>query len=133
MKTQFEIRSDKFPPYDDEEDIINPDLWGKRLAEYVVINLPNHNFQTEELIPEDWGWCIPIANDEFNLWIGCGHQYGAPDTFLCFIEPSKPVIRKSLKKVDTTNTVDGLAKALESIFTSDPEIKDFRWLEENEI
>ena len=33
MKTQVEFRSDKFPPYEGEEEQINPGLWGKRLAE----------------------------------------------------------------------------------------------------
>jgi len=36
MKTQVEFRSGKFPPYEGEQEQINPDLWGKRLAEYLV-------------------------------------------------------------------------------------------------
>ena len=32
MKTQVEFRSKKSPPYDGEEEQINPGLWGKRLA-----------------------------------------------------------------------------------------------------
>ena len=36
MKTQVEFRSAKFPPYEGEEEQINPGLWGKRLAEYLV-------------------------------------------------------------------------------------------------
>jgi len=35
MKTQVEFRSESFPPYEGEEDEINPGLWGKRLAEYL--------------------------------------------------------------------------------------------------
>jgi len=35
MKTQVEFRSSRFPPYDGEEEQINPGLWGKRLAEYL--------------------------------------------------------------------------------------------------
>jgi hypothetical protein len=33
MKTQVEFRSSKFPPYEEEQEQINPGLWGKRLAE----------------------------------------------------------------------------------------------------
>jgi hypothetical protein len=36
MKTQVEFRSSKFPPYEGEEEQINPGLWGKRLAEEVL-------------------------------------------------------------------------------------------------
>jgi hypothetical protein len=39
MKTQVTFRSNKFPPYDGEEEQINPGLWGKRLAEYFVEKL----------------------------------------------------------------------------------------------
>ena len=36
MKTQVEFKSSKFPPYDGEEEQINPGLWGRKLAEYLV-------------------------------------------------------------------------------------------------
>lgn len=39
MKTQVEFHSSKFPLYESEEEQINPGLWGKRLAEYLVQNL----------------------------------------------------------------------------------------------
>ena len=133
MNTHFEIKSDKFPPVDGEEELINPDLWGQRLAEYISTHLQTNGYETEELIPEDWGWWVPIKNDEFKLWVGCGHQYGASDTFLCFIDPSKPVIHKLLKKISTTATIEKLSGTREEIFTHDPEIKEFRWLKENEI
>ncbi len=32
MKTQVEFRSTKFPPYEGEEEEINPGLWGRRLT-----------------------------------------------------------------------------------------------------
>ena len=33
VKTQVEFRSRKFPPYEGEQEQINPGLWGIRLAE----------------------------------------------------------------------------------------------------
>ena len=53
MKTQVEFRSSKFPPYDGEEEEINPGLWGKRLAEYLVQKLAERGIETEEMIAED--------------------------------------------------------------------------------
>jgi hypothetical protein len=37
IRTHVEFRSNKFPPYEGEEEQINPGLWGKRLAEYKII------------------------------------------------------------------------------------------------
>ena len=56
MKTQVEFRSSKFPPYEGEQEQINPGLWGKRLAEYFVRKLSEKGIKTEEIIAEDWGW-----------------------------------------------------------------------------
>jgi hypothetical protein len=65
MKTQVEFRSDKFPPYDGEEEEINPGLWGKRLAEYFQKSLPHHGLKVTGISPEDWGWMVELENDEF--------------------------------------------------------------------
>jgi hypothetical protein len=94
MKTQVEFRSSKFPPYEGEEEQINPGLWGKRLAEYLVQKLPEQGIATDEIIAEDWGWYVPVPNDGFRLALCCGHQYGDDDQFLCFTDPSTPMVRK---------------------------------------
>ena len=50
---------------------INPGLWGKRLAEYFVRKLSEKGIKTEEIIAEDWGWYIPVQNEDlarYLLW-----------------------------------------------------------------
>jgi len=44
-----------FPPCDGEEEQVNPELWAKRLAEYLVDKLKPHGIETEEIIAVDWG------------------------------------------------------------------------------
>ncbi len=127
MKTQVQFRSDKFPPYDGEEEIINPGLWGKRVAEYFQEQLPYHGFRVSSIGAEDWGWMVEIDNQQFPLWIGCGHQYGENDEFLCFIEPSKPFIRKWFKKINTTEKVTRLSEAMQKILEANPDIHDINW------
>jgi hypothetical protein len=127
MKTQVQFRSDKFPPYDGEEEEINLGLWGKRLAEYLQENLPLHGLKVTCIGSEDWGWMVELENKEFPLWIGCGHQNGEKNEFLCFIEPSKPVIRKWFKKIDTRVQVSCVANALANIFETDSDIHDIKW------
>ena len=129
MKTQVTFRSNKFPPYEGEEEQINPGLWGKRLAEYLVQKLTPMGIQTEEIIAEDWGWYIPVKNEGFTLAICCRHQNGDDDEFLCFTEPSTPIIKKLFKKIDDSAQLGRLVGALEKILSSDPEIKDATWTE----
>ena len=124
MKTRVEFRSSKFPAYEGEEDQINPGLWGKRLAEYLVLRLRNKGIETEVPIAEDWGWYIPVQNDGFRPAIGCGHQHGADDEFICFAEPSTPVVKKLFRKIDATPQLSRLTGALQEILGFDPDIKD---------
>ena len=127
MKTEVTFRSGKFPPYEGEEEQINPGLWGKRLAEYLVEKLASTPVQTEEPIPEDWGWYIPIKNERFRLAICCGHQQGDDDEFMCFTDPSTPIVRKLFKKIDATEELGRVVAELETILSSDPDITDVEW------
>ncbi|MDK9718360.1 MAG: hypothetical protein OEL57_10720 [Trichlorobacter sp.] len=127
MENQVELRSNMFPPYEGEEEEINPGLWGKRLAEYLLENLSKEGVNVVGIGAEDWGWIVTLENKEFPLWIGCGHQYGEDDEFLCFIEPSKPYIRKWFKKIDTTVLVRRVADVLRKILEASPEIHSIKW------
>lgn len=129
MKTQVEFRSPKFPPYEGEEEQINPGLWGKRLAEYLVQKLAERGIETEEMVAEDWGWYVPVRNEGFRLALGCGHQNGDDDEFLCFTDPSAPIVKKFFKKIDATPQLTRLTEALQQILASDPEIREVIWTE----
>jgi hypothetical protein len=133
MRTHVEFRSRKFPAYPDEENEINPDLWGKRLAEYLQQRLRQRGFETEKIYAEDWGWAVPLRHETFSMWIGCGRYQEREDAYLIFIEPSKPMLRKGLFSIiDTTADVTKVADAIDAILTSDPEIQEVRWWAENE-
>lgn len=127
MKTQVEFRSSKFPPYEGEEARINPGLWGQRLAEYLVLKLGEHAIETGEMVAEDWGWYIPIREEDCRLALCCGHQCGDDDEFLCFTDPRIPVVRKFFRKRDLTPQLTRLTEALRQILSDDPDIRDVIW------
>jgi hypothetical protein len=127
MKTQVEFRSAKFPPYEGEEEKINPGLWGKRLAEYFVQKLAERGITAGEMNAEDWGWYVPIEIDGTKLALCCGHQHGDDDEFLVFTDPSEPVVRKLFKKIDITGPLTRLVEATEKILSSDPDIREVMW------
>jgi len=133
MKTHVEFRSDRFPAYESEEQEINPGRYGKRVAEFLAAGLHSHGFETEELIAEDWGWIVPIKNDGFKLWIGCGNYEEYPDGFLCFIEPHKPAIRRLFRKISTQSRVEALQRAMDAILSESAGIRDKRWWTHDEF
>jgi hypothetical protein len=129
MKTVVTFRSAKFPPYEGEEEQVNPGLWGKRLAEYLVARLAEQGIETEPPVAEDWGWYVPVKNEGFRLALCCGHQDGEDDEFLCFTEPSHPVVKKFFKKIDATPQLTRLTTALQQILARDPDIREVVWSE----
>lgn len=127
VKTQVEFRSPKFPAFEGEEDGINPGVWGKRLVEYLAEHLSARGIPTGDAIAEDWGWYLPVPNDGFRLALCCGHQDGEDDEFVIFTDPSKPVVRRGFKKVDTAPALQRLTDVLQQILSADPDITDVVW------
>ena len=133
MRTHLEFRSTAFPAYPGEEEEINPGRYGKRLAEFLAGELPRYAFKVVRLNAEDWGWRIDLLHDAFPLWIGCGNYEEHEDGFLCFIEPSRPFVRRWLKRIPTTETVERLAGALEEIVLQTGNARDLRWWTDAEM
>jgi len=129
MKTHVEFRSHAFPPYDGEEDEINPGRYGKRVAEFLARGLKEKGFESLDPLAEDWGWVVPIKNNGFNLWIGCGNYDEYPgDGFLCFIEPHQPKIRRwFLWTVDISARVSALQEAIDQVLSRNPAVRDKKW------
>jgi hypothetical protein len=116
-----------FPPYDDEEQQTNPGIFGKRLAEFLRNKLRAEGIKTQEPVAEDWGWSVPVANESFRMWIGCGRYQEYPDGFLLFIEPHAPYIRRSLKKLDIRDRVTALQQAIDRVLAEEPGIWNKHW------
>lgn len=114
MKTQVEFRSSKFPPYEGEEEEINPGLWGKRLTEFLAQRLAEHGIVTDEMSVEDWGCRLPVRGEGSKLALCCGHQNGDDDQFLVFTDPSTPESEEALPHDRCDATVHSRARSPEA-------------------
>jgi hypothetical protein len=132
MRTHVEFRSGAFPPQAGEDEQVNPGRWGKALADYVRAELTARGFPGGAPYAEDWGWAVPLENADFPLWVGCGNYEEHPDGFLCFVEPSKPTVRRLFRKVDTTARVEQVASALDAALRAHHDVRDLRWRGEGE-
>ena len=75
---------------------------------------------------------MDLQNDAFPLWIGCGNYEEYENGFLCFIEPSKPLVRRWLTSIPTSETVERLATAIEQALRQSGKAEDLRWWTEAE-
>ena len=127
MRTHLECRSSEL-----RRPLPEGKIGGEAPARLIADALPDHGFTVSATHAEDWGWRIQLVNDAFPLWIGCGHYEEYPDGLLCFIEPSRPFIRRWLRKIDTRPRTEMLASVLEAILERSGLARDLRWWTEEE-
>jgi hypothetical protein len=132
MRTHVEFASTEFPAYPGEDKEINPGIFGKRLAEFLAEGLRHQGFKVLCIGAEDWGWMVEIENQEFPLWVGCANYEESENEFQCFIEPSKPFVRKWFSKNETGPIVEKLATALETVLLQSGKVSRLRWLSDHE-
>jgi hypothetical protein len=134
MRAQVEFISADFPPYPDEDLQVQPRRYGIRLAQFLAQQLPAQGFAVRAITVEAWwGVKVELENADYPLWIGCGNYEKHENGFLCFIEPSKPFVRKWFRKLPNAPTVERLATAIETILQSSGKVSDLRWWSENEL
>ena len=123
-----EFKSNIFPKYPNEdEEIINPNRWGKKLAEWVSEKLPDEGIKTEEIFPEDWGWLVNLKIENFNSFLGCGIIDGAENEFLILIEVKQPFFKRLFNKKDPKPIQEKIKKALDSILKKEKNISEIKW------
>lgn len=126
MRSHLEFRSSALNDLVDDQHIdLTPR--GEKVAKLLSDGLREYGFEPERIHAEDWGWRVQVANDAFPLWVGCGRYEDGVDGHLCFIEPSKPFVRRWLRRIATSDTVDRLATALEEIVRNSGKAHDLRW------
>lgn len=134
MKTYVEFRSDRFPPCENEFGKMNSGKFGQRLAEFLRLELQKRGMYTGEPFAEDWGWIVPIRNENFKTWVGCANYEEYSNGFLCFIEPRVPMVRRFFfRKIDTTAFIEAIRNAIEDSLKNNSGISDIKWWTHDEF
>ena len=69
--TQLWFRSTLFEIEPGEDEETNPLCFGRQLARWLRERLVANGRSVEDVIPEDWGWCLIVQRKPFLLWVGC--------------------------------------------------------------
>jgi hypothetical protein len=133
VRTHVELRSRAFPADPDEDELVNPGQFGRRLAQWVHQVLVDAGVRATEPIAEDWGWVVPIDDPAFRLWVGCANLEDAEDRFLVFVHPHKPTVRKGFRKVATASSIEPVTGAIDAGLRAHPEVDEVRWWAPEEI
>lgn len=133
MVTEYRFTSERFKPTPGElnethDDYINPGVYARELAEFLIKGLASEGYATKCRIVEHWGNWIELQHDgNFALAVCCSNldDMGNGRTrHRVSTDPHTPYIRKFLRKIDVQPTVLGLSAALSRILAASPDISD---------
>lgn len=88
MGNGYYFKSTLFQIEKGEDEETNPGCYGKQLGEWLILKFAELGYDMEELIAEDWGWCVMFSNDYHLLWIGCVSMF--EDDFEDTYDPDNP-------------------------------------------
>jgi hypothetical protein len=120
-------------PGEDEE--TNPRMYGRQLSNWLRNKFIELGYEVDEVIPEDWGWCVMCQWKPYQLFIGCRNHIDYENEEMegpipnkedilwsCTVHSEKPFFKRLFKKIDTTDGVSKLNNELLNILNSEPEI-----------
>lgn len=140
----YAFQSSAFEVEPGEDLETNPRRYGRQVANWLRKEFIGLGYDVEDVIAEDWGWCVMCQRQPFSLWIGCGNVEDvidvspddpppAPERLIWQVFPAVdvPVSKKLFgSRPETATGLDRLDRELESVLNGHPEI---RLLDENEV
>lgn len=130
----FWFRSDMFAIEPGEDEETNPGIFGRKLAAWLRERFIEIGYPVEEVIAEDWGWCVMCSREPVLLWIGCGAEGNGDEEAMplpgnidwhCFAVAESPpwhALSKA-RKADKDALKQRLHTELQSVLASEPRIR----------
>lgn len=124
----LKIETKKFPILEGEsEEIVNDNMYGKALCQYLHSQLPKVGIAVPNYLPEDWGWWLEVEDAGFKMGL-CIYSHpeveGDPEQYCIMpsIHSEKIWVWSKFRKVDVSQNVLKIINVLENIFLADSEI-----------
>ncbi len=134
------FKTDLFDVEEGEDSESNPEIYGKQFAAWLKLQLSNIGYDAEDIIPEDWGWCVMCERKEGRLWVGCasyiegeveeGHLSDKQDIIWhCFATFEQSIVKRLFSNNEGKTKLDKLKKELKAIIHEE---KSFQIVQEPE-
>jgi hypothetical protein len=142
---RFSFRTDLFPIERGEDVATNPSCFGRALAEWLRARFRGLGYEVEDVIAEDWGFCVMLQRRPFMLWIGCRNEFdgrGAnpesggepppqPVAWHCAVVAEAPVWTRFfwsqlLGDADVGPPLERAADHLDALLCAEPRLRDIR-------
>lgn len=111
-----------------EDEHTNPVIYGRAFANWLAEKLKARGEPVQEVLSEDWGWCVMLTRKPFALWVGCSNRAGQTDEWGAFVVAEPNILARLLGRVDTKPAVDRVQKTLLEVMHEIPDAKKV-WVE----
>ena len=140
LNEAYWFKSPLFKVEAEEDKNTNPFCYGRELANWIRCKLNDLGYSIEEVIEEDWGFCVMCQREPYSLWVGCGnmrsdfyekvnpadHEGFIPDpddlVWYCFPTADIPFLKRFFGKVASTDGLEKLNSELKIILSNEKEI-----------
>jgi hypothetical protein len=132
---QLWFKAEQFQIEPGEDEQTNPLCFGKALATWLRGKLTSEGHTVEEVIAEDWGWCVMCQRVPFMLWIGCAnvHDYsksgpehppprGGEVVWSCMVVAELPLLSRLFKRPDTGAATEKLFEQVRRLLNAEPDV-----------
>jgi len=114
------FHSTRFAVVPGEDELTNPGIYGRQLAEWLAGELPSCGFSLAgEPIPEDFGWCVPVAAEDCALYIACAN---AEEGWQVYVFAESGLLARLLGRAPRPSAVNALYAGLRGILQRTPDI-----------
>lgn len=118
--------SDAFPVVPDEDAETEPGIYGLSLARWLELRLQAAGVAAEEAFPEEYGWCVPVADGEHRLYVGCCNSDEAGTRWEVFAFVDTGVFGAVVDDSARQAALNGLFESLRAVLAAAAEVRDLQ-------
>jgi hypothetical protein len=119
----LEFSSSAFAVDPGEDAETNPGIFGRALANWVADQLRRRGIGAGEVIPEDFGWCIPIESKPHSLYVACASTESGPHHWRIFAFAEGGFMSRLFGKDTSAASVESLFGVLKHLLQSAPDVQ----------
>ena len=115
-----------------EDEATNPGIFGRTLAEWVRDRLREQGLPAEDVIAEDFGWCVPVRLDPHAVYVACASDEGGPEgppprdgaAWQLFVFAEGGLLQRLFGKDTRREAMDRVFGAVRQALASSPDIRN---------
>jgi hypothetical protein len=98
----------------------NPRCFGRSFADWIAARLKARGEPVQQVLSEEWGWCVLLAGKPYRLWVGCGNRAERTDEWGTFVAEEPRIYQRLFRSVDVQPVLERVERHLEAIMHEVP-------------